>query len=148
MTTTRKLSRDQQVAMNIVKELCKPENIDLFIKIKQQGSGSTEDSFMFGFQHVEPITFDEYVHLENLIHFELKPALGIETDEVYLGNMSEKYDAYLARNDEENAARPLSKSQSDRFEEIISPFDDGWSGAYYGFLMRWVQTFCCDMKIN
>lgn len=121
----------------IIRELLKPENRDLLFAVMQQDSGDeAEQSFMFGFTYAKPTDFDTFAGWTHIIDTELAPALDMQPD---YRSMSERYDEYLASIEQHNDRVLLNKEQTDRFETLVNQFDNGWSGAYYGVLMRHVQ---------
>lgn len=134
----------------VLTELCKIENRDLLKAVMEVGVGTEIESFMCGFTFDNPLSFDDFVHIQNLIHFQLIPQLGLETDDLYLVNMSQKYDEYLKDIETRNALVALNQNETNRFEQIINKIegDQGWSGAYYGWLMRNVQFEASKLNSN
>lgn len=135
----------------VLNELCKIENRDLLKAIIECGDEDDIQSFMFGFTYHEPASFDDFVMMENQVNFVLKPQLGVEPDDNI--NMSQRYDDYLKRMDTRNDQVALDKSASQRLENIVSKVEDtdpmgGWSGAYYGWLMRNVQFEASKLNSN
>lgn len=120
----------------IIRELLKPENRDLLFAVMQNGSGDAEQSFMFGFTYTEPPSFDSFAEWTHIIDAQLAPELDMQPD---YRPMSARYDEYLARVDQRNDRVSLTQTQTARFNALVNQFDNGWSGAYYGVLMRWVQ---------
>ena len=120
----------------IIRELLKPENRDLLFAVMQLSGDDAEQSFMYGFTYTELPDFDTFAEWIHTFDVQLAPKLGIEPD---YRSMSERYDEYLARIEQRNDRVSLNKEQTDRFEALVNQFDNGWSGAYYGVLMRHVQ---------
>lgn len=127
----------------IIRQLSKPENRDLLGKVV--GHMGENDSFMFSFVTHEKWGFDEFCRNQHMIDMVVK-SIGVGLDkpvEDDVRSMSVRYDEYLATDD--NA---LNLEQSKRFNAIIEPFDDGWSGSVYGFVMRKVQYQLRTMMSN
>jgi hypothetical protein len=126
----------------IMKDLFKPENHDLLFAVRDLGD-SDEENFMFGFTHFKKPDFDSFCLNSHLIDA-MMPEFGVEPD---LRSMSVRYDEYLARVDRLNEFT-ISEQQTKRFDDIVNRFDDGWSGAIYGLIMRRVQFLIRRMFNN
>ena len=117
MTASERTTHNDPPAVEgIVRELLKPENADL--KEAVVSLGETKDSnFMFGF------TRASWPH-------GIDPATNA---------------ALVALINEQNEKASLDAAQTARFEAIISEFDNGWTGAVYGMIMRRVQAVLRQM---
>lgn len=127
-------------AKMIVQELLKPENADLAFTIAYFGDSDKYQSFMWGFatpHHTKVSSFDEYADFIRSVTMQLNEQ-GLEVEETV--NMSASYDRYLESHKKSIEMSPIDANQADRFEAILKPYDDGWSGAAYGFLCRKVQA--------
>lgn len=120
----------------IIRELFKPQNRDLLFAVLQIGDEDAAQSFMFGFTQRQTVDFDTFASMTHLLDVQLSPELELEPDH---RSMSERYDEYLALIDQHNDRVSLTESQTTRFNALVDQFDNGWSGAYYGILMRRVQ---------
>lgn len=129
----------------IIYQLSQPQNRDLLGSVI--GHIGKDDSFMFTFSANEhTLDFDAFVNTEHQLDAivkSLQKAEGVEATEDFR-SMSERYDEYLITSD--HAA--LNLTQSERFDAIVDPFDGGWSGAVYGFVMRNVQHKLRKMMSN
>lgn len=143
----------QRIVGGIIKELSKPQNADLLVAVRDYDLDNTHGGFVFGFTSQEPMNFDAFgrltVQLDELIEFlrAKYPSVAIasESSSERLLPMFKRYELYLSSHNENMR---LNLSQSKRLDAITARFDDGWSGAVYGMLMREVQHILLRMVNN
>lgn len=132
-----------RIANGIVGELLKPQNLDLLIAVRDHDLDNTGGGFMFGFQSAPPLNFDQFCNITHQVDAIIQ-TLKLEAEPDYR-SMSTRYDEYIVTC---NDNKRLNLEQSARFEVMIKPFDDGWSGAVFGLLMRQVQLTVLRMFNN
>jgi|SRR5579864_397881 len=131
------IQQQQQLVAKVIAELSKPENRDLLLAVVSHTG--KDDSFMFTFSQPKRMDFDEFSAMTHLLDGQLPglmTAMGVTDFQEDFRSMSERYDEYLVRLNDHR----LNESQSARFSAAVDQFDDGWSGAYYGMMMRSVQS--------
>lgn len=121
----------------IIAELAQPQNRDLMLAVVAHGRDD-DGSFMATFNHARELGFDEYAALSHQFDA-IIPLIEEATGQAAIPDyrsMSQRYDDYLA---DLNTNKRLNETQTSRMEAITTKFDDGWSGAVYGMVMRHVQ---------
>lgn len=121
----------------IIEGLSQPSNRDLLFAVVQHGL-TDNGSFMFTFNSHEPMDFDQWLFVHQQLEAMMSAiaeAVGKAREADYR-TYEEQYEEYLANNNKDSR---LDMSQSQRFEAIIATLDNGWSGSFYGHIMRKTQ---------